>query len=145
MTPIIGSLAGYTTPTQVYALNKGRQPFTATSKDITIDDVNRYITETAAVLDGILTERSYLTPVPSSATVAHGVLSHYNALGAAYLVEKSAPTSDRREEACRAWEHAQTMLRTGAIQLPDADVDVTHDMPRACLPATPMFTRDQSF
>jgi len=143
--PVTEPFHGYTTPTQVHALNKGRQMFTATSRDITFEDVEGFIYETAAVLNGILAERSYTIPVPTTAELAYGVLNHYNTLGAACMVEKAAPTSDRREQACEAWANAQEMLRSGAIQLPDAELSVTNDMPTGLSPATPMFFRDQEF
>lgn len=119
--------------------------FTATSRDVTLTDVERFIDETAAVIDSILIERSYVTPVPTTATVAYGLLSHYNALGAACLVEKAAPTSDRREQACEAWKNAQDMLRKGEVQLLDVEVSTTNDMPSGIFAATAMFTRDQEF
>lgn len=151
MTPIVMSPVegedriGYTTAAEVHSHNTGRQMFTATSRDVTLSDVNRFITETAAVIDGILTERSYVAPVPTTATVAYGLLAHYNALGAACMVEKAAPTSDRREDACRAWENAQNMLRKGEVQLIDAEISATNDMPRGLSAATAMFTRDMDF
>lgn len=151
MSPITGSPAedtgsvGYTTAADVHSHNTGRQMFTATSRDVTLSDVNRFIIETAAVIDGILTERSYVAPVPTTATVAYGLLSHFNALGAACMVEKAAPTSDRREEACKAWENAQQMLKTGAVQLTDAEISGTNDMPRGVSAPTAMFTRDMDF
>lgn len=134
-------MAGYATPTQVYALNTGRQ-FTATSKP-NATQVQQFIDQTAAVIDSILAGKSYAVPVATGATAARLTLEHYNALGAACLVERAAPTSDeRRTEACEMWGWAQEMLKSGDIEFPDAAVNTSHDQPRSSLPATPMFTRD---
>lgn len=143
--PVTEPFTGYTTPTQVHAQNKGRQMFSATSRDVTFEDVQGYIYETAAVLNSILAERSYVTPVPTSAELAYGVLNHFNTLGAACMVEKAAPTSDRREQACEAWDRAQDMLRRGDVQLPDAEISGSNDIPKGLSAATAMFTRDMDF
>lgn len=133
----------YANPTQVYALNSGRT-FSATSKP-SVAQVNGFIAETAAVIDSILAEKSYVTPVATTAAAAQSVLSHYNAIGAAKMVEDAAPTSDRRKEATEMWMWAQQMLKSGSVEFPDAAVNVSHDMPSSSLPATPMFSRDMEF
>jgi hypothetical protein len=137
-------MAGYATPTQVYALNTGRN-FTATSKP-NIAQVQQFIDQTAGVIDGILAEKAYTLPLATSATAARVSIEFYNALGAACLVERSAPTSDeRRQEACEMWRNAQDMLRSGAVEFPDLERSTSTDMPRSSFPATPMFTRDMEF
>lgn len=135
-------MAGYASPTQVYALNTGRT-FTASSKP-NVAQVQQFIDQTAGVIDGILSEKSYVTPMVSTSALV--TISYYNALGAACLVERAAPTSDeRRKEACEMWSEAQSMLRSGSVQFPDAAVNTSSDMPRSNLPATAMFTRDMEF
>lgn len=136
-------MAGYATPTQVYEQNTGRV-FTATSRP-NIGQVQSYIDHTAGVIDGILSEKSYTVPVATGATGARLVLELYNAIGAAKMVEDAAPTSDRRKEATEMWKWAQEMLKSGAIEFPDAEQSTSHDMPASNLPATPMFTRDMQF
>lgn len=133
----------YANATQVYALNTGRT-FTATSRP-SIGQVNGFLEETAAVIDSILSEQSYVTPVGTTATGARLVLAHYNAIGAAKMVEDAAPTSDRRKEATEMWLWAQKMLKSGSIEFPDAELNVAHDMPSSSLPATAMFSRDMEF
>ena len=99
-----------------------------------------WLEQTAGVLDGILREKGYGLPIPTSATAALRTLEHYNALGAAAMVEQAAPTSDRRKEAEALWENAQKMLREDLILL-DAPKDNTTHTIRSGAAATPMFTR----
>lgn len=101
-----------------------------------------WLEQTAAVLDGLLRESGYSLPVPTTATQVLKLLEHYNALGAAALVERGAPTSDRRKEAQELWEGAQKMLRDDLLNL-DAPRDEATRTIRAPAYATPMFTRDQ--
>lgn len=149
MSPVQGTpaedsgLNAYAVPSQVYALNSGRR-YSATSKPSTYE-VERYLVETAGVINGILAEKSYVVPVATGASGARVTLEHFNALGAAKMVEDAAPTSDRRKEATEMWMWAQEMLRSGGVEFPDAAINSNHDQPRSSAPATAMFTRDMEF
>ena len=133
----------YTTTDRVAARSPGRI-FTATSKP-SATQAGYFIEDTAAQLDGILSERGYSVPVPSTATVSFALLRDYNTAGAHCLVEKSAPTgrdSDMKD-ACAAWEAAKKALSSGAVDLPDATTLTTGDslgrtgyQPTAMFPAT---------
>lgn len=143
--PIFYSAAGpasaYAEVADVSELNTART-FTASSNpDIT--QVSDWLDQTAGVLDGILRESGYALPIPATATQTLKLLEHYNALGAAAMVEQGAPTSDRRKEALALWEEAQKMLREGTIVL-DAPRDDDISSIRAPAYATPMFTRDMA-
>lgn len=129
----------YATSPDVQALNTMRT-FTQTSRP-SLDDVARYITETAAVLDGILTARGYLLPVPTAATSALELLEHYNAIGAWALSENAAEASPHRDMAAKAWENAQKMLRDGLIEPPGLTKDIDRTRPRGSFAPTAMFTR----
>jgi hypothetical protein len=132
----------YAAVDDVRALHTGRTIATSTKPNAT--QVYGYLTETAAVLDGILREKDYALPIPTTATGALELLEHFNALGAHALTEEAAPTSDRRDAAMSMWENAQKMLRDGLIQL-DAPRDTSLSFPRAPAAPSPFFTRDMRF
>ncbi len=139
----------YASPIHVEALNEGRRVFPATSiqGQSSLDDVGRFLAETAGIIDGLLRQRGYLVPVPTTAaTSALMTLQNFNAAGAAYLVERAAKKSDRLEEAKAAWRWAQKMLVDGLIDL-DLPVDAEETRPRggfgrSSAAATPFFTRN---
>lgn len=136
----------YATTSDVEALNLGRGPFPATPAVGKIDqaDVGRWLEETAGVLDGLLREKGYITPVPTSApSSVLATLEGFNALGAAFYVERASKTSDRLKEAQSLWESAQKMLIDGLIEL-DLPVDENQLRPRGGFASapTPFFTRD---
>lgn len=106
------------------------------------NEVVGYLTETAAVLDGILAARGYQLPVPIIATVALELLEHYNAIGGWYLVEHAAGSSATKDAAAKAWENAQKMLRDGLIEPVGLARDEQTTRPRAQFAPTAMFTRD---
>lgn len=106
------------------------------------DQVLDWLGQTAGILDAILRRNGYELPVPASASSALRMLEHFNALGAAAMVEQAAPTSDRRKEAQALWEGAQRMLSDELIVLDIPRDDTAHTV-RAAPYATPMFTRDQ--
>lgn len=133
---------GYATVADVQQLNSART-FAANSKP-TANQVVDWLEQTAGVLDGILRERGYSVPLPTTATGALKTLEHYNAIGAAALVEQGAPSSDRRDQAMKLWEDAQKMLRDGEIEL-EAPRSTDLSRPRAPAVATPFFTRDMQF
>lgn len=129
----------YATVADVETYNAIRT-FTPSSRP-SLDDVERFLSETAAVLDGLLAARGYGLPVPTTATAALELLEHYNAVGAWALTEQAAPQSDMREAAERAWQNAQRMLRDGLIEPPGLTVDTATMSPRSGFAATPLFTR----
>lgn len=127
----------YATPSQVFARSRGRT-FTATSKPSTTD-VDQYLIDTAAELDGILRARSYTVPVATTATSAFGLLAGYNAIGALATVELSAPSPQgKASEALKLWAECKRMLRAGDIEL-DAPKDTAQARPRHGAGATSMF------
>lgn len=134
----------------VERLNKGRPPFPATSTrgESTIGDVEGFLSQIAGVLDGLLREKGYVTPVPTTAPTSVLVtLENFNALGAAYYVERAAKTRDKAqyEDAKSMWESAQKMLANGVVEL-DLPVDSEVRRPRGGFASTPtpFFTRDMT-
>lgn len=132
----------YASSIDVAQMNTARTLSTSSHPDLT--QVGDWLEQTAGVLDGILREKGYVLPIPTSATAALRTLEHYNALGAAAMVEQSAPTSDRRKEAEALWENAQKMLRDDIILLDAPKDNVTHTI-RAPAAPTPFFTREMEF
>lgn len=132
----------YATVVDVETFNALRT-FSNTSRP-SVDDVVRFLHETGAVLDGILSALGYTLPVPSSATGARELLEHYNAIGAWAYTEAAAPESDQRALAEQAWARAQKMLRDGLIEPPGLSKDTTTAAPRMGFTPTALFTRDMS-
>lgn len=132
---------GYATVIDVTQLNTARQIGTSTHPNI--DQVVDWLDQTAGVIDGLLRDGGYSLPIPTTATQALKILEHYNALGAAAMVEQGAPTSDRRSEAMALWEDAQKMLRDQQIFL-DAPRDTETTSIRYPAAASPMFSRDMA-
>lgn len=136
----------YATVYNVAALNTGRT-YGATNTKPSATQVVQYLEETAGVLDGILRQQGYLTPVATTATSAYKTLEGFNAIGAWCMVESAAQTSDRRQDAEAMWESAKKMLLDGIIDL-DAPQDTTEALPRSSFgassdsAATPFFYRD---
>jgi hypothetical protein len=79
--------------------------------------VVEYIEMTAAELDSILRSRGFELPIASSATQALALMEHYNALGAACLVESSAENDSRAANVCSMYESAKKALEEGNIDL----------------------------
>jgi hypothetical protein len=128
----------YVTPSVVFGRDTGRQ-FTQNTKP-TASQVAEYIDLTAGELDGILRKRGYALPI--SATSALKLLEHYNALGAAAMIETAAPTAGGKDKTALAmWESAKKMLGDGGIEL-DAASDSRSGRPRHSTGATALFLRD---
>lgn len=134
-------MSGYCTIPDVEALNAGR-PLTATSIPNATQAAG-FIVQTAAELDGILGGMGVAAPVPTTAPLSYGLLKHFNSLGAHCLVEESAPTSQRKDQARELWEAAKNALRVGEIRLPDAP-DLPGAEPRAQPARTPYFAATQA-
>lgn len=91
---------------------RGRCParsFTGSSRP-TEDDVYRFLRDTALELDGILQGAGYQLPIPTTATMALGLLRSANAIGAWARVEHSAPVSDTRDQATKEWVRVMGQL-----------------------------------
>lgn len=136
----VRSDTAYANVDDVVRLTQGRT-YTASSKP-TVDDVVDYLAVTKTEVDGLLRRGGYAVPVGTAATSALALLAHGNALGAACLVESSAPTSDRRDMACKLWTEFKRTLLAGNLEL-DAGKDPSNSAPRsnADNQATPMFYR----
>jgi hypothetical protein len=137
----VRSDAAYANVDDVVRLTQGRT-YTASSRP-TVDDVVQWLSSTKTELDGMLRRGGYEVPVDTTATSALALLAHGNALGAACLVETSAPTSDRRAMACKLWTEFKASVLAGSLEL-DTTKDATNSAPRsnAANQATPMFYRD---
>lgn len=107
----------YATVSNVSALDRGRDPFTPATKP-TDAEVVRFLEQRAGEIDVILRTRDYLLPVATTYTGVLAMLELYNAQGADCLVQQAAVNSNRRKEACQAWEAAKTLLETGDIGIP---------------------------
>jgi hypothetical protein len=130
----------YATVSNVEALDAART-FTP-ANEVTDTDVVGFLTETAAVLDGILTARGYTLPVPTAATSALELLEGYNAIGAWAFVEQAATISPHRDAAAQAWANAQRMLRDGLIEPAGLTKDTASSSARAPAAATAFFSRE---
>lgn len=135
---------GYATVSDVESLDS-MLTFTQVSKP-SIEDVVRFIENTAIELDSALNANDFQTPVPTTATAAYRLLTYYNALGADCLAQKAHPDSPKADSACKAWDGALKMLAAGKVVLSDAprndDVGRLRIRSSACAVATPFFTRD---
>lgn len=130
----------YATIDDVVRLVQGRT-FTASSKPA-IGDVVDWLNMSAREIDGLLRRGGYDLPVPTTATGALALLAHGNALGAACLVESSAPTSNRQQMACKLYETFKKSVLAGDLEL-DTAKDSSNSAPRsnAANQATAMFAR----
>lgn len=136
----------YASTIHVEALNQGRPPFvagTSVQGQATKEQVTGWLEETAGILDGLLRQKGYVTPVPTAAaTSALRTLENFNAVGAWYHVENSAKQANRLKEAKEMWEWARKMLSDGLLEL-DLPIDAEETRPRGGFgSATPYFTRN---
>lgn len=129
----------YATIADVQALNAKRQ-FTQ-SGDVTIADVENYLTQTAGEIDGILRGQGYSLPIPTTAVETLTTLRQFNAYGGHFHAEHAAPVSKHVERAEKLWKSALCSLRDGKLEL-DAPRDMAESHARAGFAASPMFTRD---
>jgi hypothetical protein len=127
----------YATASDVHQLNTNRT-FSGSSNP-TLSEVERFLTLTAAEIDGILRARGFLVPVPTTATGALSLLAHGNALGAAWMVEQGAQTSDRRQEALTVWRDFMKALHTTDLGLEAGTEDPDRGVPRYGVTASALF------
>jgi hypothetical protein len=126
----------YGTASGVHRLNTNRT-FTATSRP-TITEVDGFLANTAAEIDGILRQRGYTLPVPTTASSALVLLAHGNELGAAAMVEQGAQKSDRLDSALSLWRDFKRLLQSANLELDVATTDAK--LPRYSSSATAAFT-----
>lgn len=107
---------GYATVMDVQGRNVARGTYGASTRP-TADQVVEYIEMTAAELDSILRSKGFSLPIASEATQALALMEHYNALGAACLVESSAENDARAAGVCSMYESAKAALEAGNIDL----------------------------
>lgn len=126
--------------TDVVARNPVRGAFTASTKP-TASQVGLFIDDAAGIVDSVLVQAGYSTPVVVSqaATSVRFTLRNANAVGAWYFTEWAAPNSDRRSEAEDMWESAKKMLLKVELDLPK---NAATELPRQGSIATPYFSRD---
>lgn len=126
--------------TKVQARNPIRDLYSQTTKP-SASQVYVFINECAGIIDTVLAEANYATPI--STTAASSVLAtleYVNAVGAAYMVEWAAPVSDRRKEYEDMWESALKMLET--VEFAGLARDSDTSRPRGSIASPPFFTRD---
>lgn len=111
---------GYATVYHVEALDKGRGPFTASTKP-TATEVMLYLDQTAAELDATLDRAGYDIPIASAATQARQLVGYWNALGANCLVQRAAQQSVKDTDACAMYQAALTAIADGTVNLPGVD------------------------
>jgi hypothetical protein len=131
----------YATIDDVIRFTQGRT-FNASSKPST-PDVQDYLNFSKGEIDGLLRRGGYDLPVATVATGALALLAHGNALGAACLVETSAPIANRQSQVCRLYADFKKMVLAGDLEL-DAGKDESNSAPRsnAANQATAIFRRD---
>ena len=134
-----GDGEAYATASQVAGRDRGFT-FTATSKP-SIGDLDDFLTQSAAELDGILRARGYQLPIPTTATQALELLQSYNITGAIALMQLSAPTGGgKRDDALKLWAQCKRMLASGEVML-DTPSDTQTALPRYGGSPTAMFDR----
>jgi len=135
----------YASISNVEALNSART-FTAISKP-SKSDVEDFLAKTAAKLDGLVRARGYVLPVPTTATSALELLSHFNAIGAHAYAERSAVSSPHKDAAWEAWMECLKELREGEVDLGGAGgipIDSSEGWPRGRFVPTPFFSVDMA-
>ncbi|MGH2954881.1 MAG: hypothetical protein ACRD2Z_09745 [Thermoanaerobaculia bacterium] len=133
----------FATVADVHQLNTGRATYTASSKP-TASQVIDWLEQTGAAIEGILRQRGYSVPVPTTATSALKYLEKCNALGAAALVEQGAQASDRRDQAVALWRECYKALSDGTIDL-DAPSDANGGAVEFAAVPSPCFSVGMEF
>jgi hypothetical protein len=129
----------YATLSHVAAL-AAKRVFTATSIP-NASQVVQFLEDAQAEVDGILAGDGYQVPVPTTATIALGLLRRTVAIGAWAQVERSAQVAPDAKEALAMWEQARGELVKGTVQLADAPRLAGLNFARANPYATPFFSR----
>lgn len=131
----------YASVAHVQDLNPLPSPFGPQTNPNT-SQVHRLIGAVEGEIDGLLAHQGYEVPVPTTATAAYALLSHYTALGAYALSEQARENSPYADDAMAAWAETKKMLRDGLIELPGAPADVDTGSASGNVNATPMFEID---
>ena len=98
------------------------RPVTASSVP-NIAQVQQFVLDTAAEINGILIKKGYLIPIVSASNPdAFATLHAINVTGAWALMEASSPTSINVDRATQAWENAKRMLADATFAL-NAPID----------------------
>jgi hypothetical protein len=131
----------YATVSHVQAKNVARGPYTANTKP-TADQVVSLLTDSASEVDAVLSEAGYSVPIGTTAgTAALAYLQHVNALGAAWMVERSSQASDREKDFELAYRACLKFL--GDKGVPGFDADSNTALPRYAAPLIdPIFEMD---
>lgn len=119
----------YASPIHVAAYNAARATYNQQTKP-TVDQVGIFLDECAAEIDVVLRTQGYALPVPTTATSALKFLEGVNAVGAAWKVEVSAPTSDNPELYEQMYRSAMKMLTKG-VEFTDIPKDSAQSLPRS--------------
>lgn len=118
----------YCTRSDVASLNKAR--VIGSGNNPTLDDVDVYISMTAAEIDSILVNKGYVVPVNVASSPETGaLLNAINAKGAYWMMEEASPNSPNLDRARAAWEAAKKMLADAKFVL-NAPQDVQRSEPR---------------
>lgn len=134
----------YATVSHVEAFCPARAPFGANTKP-TASQVAMFLEEASIEVEDALLRAGYPAPVPSTATYAFRFMQGAVAKCAAYLVEETAPTSNKLQSAKAMRDNALKMIADGEIIGWSKEADQA--LPRMGFDetATPMFLPDQMF
>ena len=100
----------YANASDVARLNRARRM--GEGLNPTASDVGVYCELVGFEIDGILLNKGYNVPVPSTYAEAFGYLRWLNAKGALVMMEEASPNSIILARATESWEHAREALRT---------------------------------
>ena len=137
----------YATVEEVEALNRSRTLGVGTNP--TEEDVKLFLEQSAAEIDGLVSQKGYAIPIPTSATTAFNTLKAINAEGGLAKMEESSPSSSIKIDARNAYNKSLKMLES-AEAIVGAPKDVDRVKPRGpgltrppttALGNTPYFSR----
>lgn len=106
----------YAGATHVLAIDAARGTYTASSIP-NLGQVNVFIDQTAAELDGLLAGRGYVTPV-TGGTQALLWLQEANAVGANAYVNRSAQVSPKDDRSWAMWQEMKKALEAMDLDAP---------------------------
>lgn len=120
-TPTTGQIIAYAGVGDVEAMNRGRK--IGEGANPTKKDVEFFLEVVAAEIDGILIDKGYQLPIPSTATGALQMLRRVNAQGAILEVELASPSSQHAERFQKTYDESIEMLKTAdlVMNVPKSD------------------------
>jgi hypothetical protein len=134
-----GQGVAYASPSQVAGRDRG-YTYTASSQ-VSLGDLDEYLAQAAAELNGVLRAQGYQLPIPESATYTLELLQTYNIDGAIARARDAEPsTGGKRSDAMRLWQQTLKMIASGDVVF-DAPKDEQTGLPRHGGRATAMFNR----